>query len=349
MVYSSFYGGATATNEIEGIATFNGLIYVTGWTNTDDLPLGGNSYQTTQVGGNDAFVAVFDPTQSGSAGLVYASYLGGSQEDVARSIAVDGSGIMYITGFTVSPDFPTTLNSVSATYLGGEDAFIAKMDTSGNLLYSSFLGGSDLDIATKLFLETSGRVAITGYTFSTNLPITPRASQPINRGQGDAFIMELDLSKTGLSAVTYSTFYGGSDTEVSYDIRQDAKGLYYITGYTLSPDLPVTPGALNPTSAGGGLDGFVAVINPAASLLYGSYITSPGYQLAQGVDYDAAGNVYVIGTAGSDIFPAGDATKSTGAANLDAFLLVFSPSQTTTAAERIAGREGRAAVPKHPR
>ncbi len=117
---------------------------------------------------------------------------------------------MYVTGFTVSPDMPTTLNSISATYLGGEDAFIIKMDpSSGNLLYSSFLGGSDLDIATKLFLEPSGRVAISGYTFSTNLPITPNAYQPINRGNGDVFILELDLSKTGLTAVTYSDVFRG--------------------------------------------------------------------------------------------------------------------------------------------
>jgi hypothetical protein len=344
LIYSSYFAGATSTNVIEGVATVKGLLYVVGWTDTDDLPMAGNSYQSTEAGGNDAFFAVFDPTQSGTASLIYSTYYGGTQEDVARSIAVDAAGVMYITGFTVSPDFPTTLNSVSTTYLGGEDAFIVKMDTGGNLLYSSYLGGSDLDIATKIFMEKSGRVAISGYTFSTDIPITPNAYQAINHGLGDAFIMDLDLSKTGLSAVTYSTYFGGSDTDVSYDIRVDGNGLYYIGGYTLSLDLPTSAGALNPVSDGGGLDGFVAVINPSKPLVYSSYITSPGYQFVYGVDYDAAGNVYVAGLAGSNIFPAGNANKVSGDANYDGFLLVFSPSQTAGGSARVGDRLGRPSV-----
>jgi hypothetical protein len=335
LIYCSYYAGATSTNVIEGVATVKGLLYVVGWTDTDDLPMTTNAYQSTEAGGNDAFIAVFDPTQSGTASLIYSTYYGGTQEDVARSIAVDAAGVMYVTGFTVSPDFPTTLNSVSSTYLGGEDAFTVKMDTGGHLLYSSYLGGSDLDIATKIFMETSGRVAISGYTFSTDIPITPNAYQAINHGFGDAFILDLDLTKTGLSAVKYSTYFGGSDTDVSYDIRVDGNGLYYIGGYTLSLDLPTSAGALNPVSDGGGLDGFVAVINPSKPLVYGSYITSPGYQLVYGVDYDAAGNVYVAGLAGSNIFPPGSANKVTGVANYDGYLLVLSPSQTAGGSARI--------------
>jgi hypothetical protein len=348
LIYSSYYGGATATNEIQGIATQNGLIYIAGWTSTDDLPLAGNSYQASRAGGDDVFIAEIDPSQSGTNGLIYATYLGGTQEDIARSIAVDSAGIIYVTGLTVSPEFPTTLNSIAPSYLGGEDAFILKMNpSSGALVYSSFLGGSDLDIATKLYLEPSGHVAITGYTFSTNLPITPNAAQPINRGNGDAFILDLDLTKTGLSAVVYSTYYGGTDTDVSYDVRRDNNGLFYIAGYTLSPDLPVSAGALNSVSGQGGLDGFVAVIDPSHSLVYGSYITSPGYQAAYGVDYDAAGNVYVVGLASSNIFPPGNANKAQGNANYDGFLLVFSPTQTGAQAARIVGHSAEQAL-RHP-
>ena len=340
LLYSSYYGGATATNVINGIATLNGLIYIAGWTSTDDLPLAGNSYQTTRAGGDDVFLAEIDPSQAGTSGLIYATYLGGTQEDVARSLAVDSSGIMYVTGFTVSPEFPTTLNAISTTYLGGEDAFILKMDpSSGSLIYSSFVGGSGLDIATKLYLEPTNHVAITGYTFSTDLPITPNAFQPINHGNGDAFIMDLDLTKTGLSAVLYSSYYGGSDTDVSYDIRRDSNGLLYFAGYTLSADLPVSSGALNTTSDGGGLDGFVAVIDPAHSLVYSSFITSPGYQSAYGVDYDSSGNVYVVGLASSNVFPPGQANKAEGDANYDGFFLVFSPAQTSAQAAHNTGRK----------
>src|SRR5262249_26625164 len=103
-----------------------------------------------------------------------------------------------------------------------------------------------------------------------------------------------------------------------------ANGLYYICGYTISQDLPVSSGSLYPATANGGLDGFVAVINPALTLVYGSYITGPGYQYARSVDYDASGHVYVTGSTNAAIFPENPA-HSSGSGNYDAFLLVVSP------------------------
>ena len=108
-------------------------------------------------------------------------------------------------------------------------------------------------------------------------------------------------------SLTYSTYFGGFGGEVVYGLRADAQGRYYICGYTLSQNLPVTSGALNPTSAQGGLDGFVAVINPSLppfnQLVYSSYITSQGTQTVNDVDVDAKGTVWITGVATGNIFP----------------------------------------------
>jgi hypothetical protein len=112
-----------------------------------------------------------------------------------------------------------------------------------------------------------------------------------------------------LKGLTYSTYFGGFGGEVIYGLRSDAQGRYYISGYTMSQNLPVTSNAFNTTSAGGGLDGFVAVLNPtltsSSQLVFGSYITSVGTQTVNDVDVDPQGNVWMTGVCTWDIFPAG--------------------------------------------
>ena len=105
------------------------------------------------------------------------------------------------------------------------------------------------------------------------------------------------------SGLVYGTYYGGNGTEVAYDMRRGSQGFYYISGYTLSKNLPVSSNALFQASAGGGIDGFEAVIDPNTALVYGSYITSDGNQVAYAVDYDASGNIYTAGYATGPIFP----------------------------------------------
>jgi hypothetical protein len=195
----------------------------------------------------------------------------------------------------------------------------------GQILYSTYIGGTQADVGVRVVYESNGHVAVGGYTYSPDFPRTPTAAQPVYGGNGDAFITELDLTQPNpFFQLAYSTFYGGSDADIAYDIRHDPNGMYYVCGYTISKDLPVTGGALQPVSAMGGLDGFVAVIDPTRSLVYASYITGPGYQYARSVDYDSDGNVYVTGTTNADIFPA-NPPHTSGPGNYDTFLLVISP------------------------
>jgi len=331
LTYCSFFGG-TKTDIPTGIAVAGGKFYVTGYTNSSDYPVTANAYQSTAPGGSfDGFVAEFDPSLSGTASLVASTYFGASGPDTPRSIAVAADGQVWITGSTRSSNFPTTSNSFRPFFSGGADAFLSRLDLNAMALtYSTFLGGSQLDQGSKVLVEPSGHVAVAGYTLSNNFPVTPNAFQSKQAGNGDGFLTIIDPGAQDFTkALVYSTYFGGSDSDVIYDMRRDAAGRYYICGYTLSLDLPIQ-NAISPASDLGSVDAFVAVIDPAASplkaLVYSSYITGPGYQVAYGVDVDAQNNIYVTGTVLGDVFAGAGIPKPPDNSNLNVFLLVFNLS-----------------------
>jgi len=329
LTYSTFFAG-TMTDVPKAMAVAGGKIYITGTTTSPDYPVTPNAYQATLPGGTfDAFVAEIDPSQSGAASLVASTYLGGSGQDVPRSIAVAADGQVYVAGYTRSSDFPTTPNSFHPSYFGGGDAFLSRLDLNAMALtYSTFLGGTGQDQATKIVVEPSGHVGITGFTLSNDFPVTPNAWQNTQAGNGDVFLTVLDPNAQDFTkALVYSTYFGGSDGDVPYDMRVDAAGKYYLCGYTLSLDLPVQNALIATSDPGNSVDGFVAVIDPGApplkGLVYSSHITGPGYQVAYGIDLDAQNNIYVTGTVLGEVF------ETTGPpappdSNLNVFLLVFS-------------------------
>ncbi len=329
LIYGTFLGG-TKAEQVTSIATYNGLAYVTGYTASDDFPMA-NAIQSTRLGGNDTFISVLNPNASGSASLVYSTYLGGTAADIARSIAVASDGTIYTTGYTYSKDLTVTDGAYLGNYSGGGDVFLFHLDYAKNvLLYSTYIAGTSFDEAKKVLLLPGGQVALTGYTLSDDYVVTQNAYQWVNKGlTGNAFLTVLDPSKRGTSAIVYSTFFGGSGGEVAYDLRTDAKGRFYLCGYTLSSDFPVTNSALNPTpDPNSGFNGFVAVLDPKAlpgsALVYGSYVTSSGTQICYGVELDNAGNVYLTGYTTGSIFPAGAAVHNNGDGNFDPYLLGFS-------------------------
>ena len=359
LVYSSYIGGSGTDDEGGGIAAAGGKIYVTGFTNSPDFPTV-SAYQPAQTatsGGSNAFVAEFDPTQSGSSSLLVSTYLGGSVLDAGRTVAVDSAGKVYVAGYTFSHDFPVTTNAFQANYGTVGDAFLAELDfTAGTLLYSTFLGGSSIDEAKKIVIEPSGQVALTGYTLSPDFPVSQNAYQTRFGGNGNAFLTILDVTKS-VQGLVYSSFYGGSGGEVAYDLALDNYGRYYLGGYTLSPDLPVTSDAMNSTSGRGGTDGFVAVIDPAAGikgLVYGSYVTSDGIQMVNGVDAipGSTGSPVEMAVAG---MTTGNIFGSNGLQNgntgkFDGFLLVLQiPAPAATPAQVSGDLFGPGSPARYPR
>jgi hypothetical protein len=332
LFYGSYLGGLL-DDQPAAIAAANGKIYVTGSTLSDNFPIA-NSVFPGRNGGREIFVSEIDPTKSGTASLIFGTYYGGTGTDYGRSIAVDAAGHVYVAGFTYSADLAITIPvAYQPKYAGGGDAFLLELDTTLPLIiYSSYLGGAKTDDARSITIDSTGKVALAGYTLSPTFPVTQNAEQPL-MGAGispiNAFLTVLDLTQPPAQALVYSTYFGGGVAEVAQDLATDGKGKYVLGGYSYSSDMPVSQKALSPLSAGGGLNGFVAVIDttapPLNSLLYASYITGPGSQIVNGVDIDLSGTIYLTGYATSDIFPPGAQTHTSAPGNSDAYIFILMP------------------------
>jgi hypothetical protein len=328
LLYSTIFGG-TKTDEPTGIAVANGRVYITGYTDSDDFPVANAMYQS-RIGSYDAFVSVFNPAaETGPESLVYSTYFGGFGQDLARTIAVDAAGLVYIAGGTFSGEFPATASAYRGQYLGLGDAFVSILDLEANLvLYSTYLGGWDTDQARKIVLQPDGKIGITGYTLSSNFPVTQNALQPVYSGNGDVFLTILDPeAAVPARAVVYSTYFGGSEGEVAYDLKRDPSGKYYLCGYTLSRDFPLR-NAIYPVSAGGAADAFAAAIDPAApagsALVFSTYVTSQGQQIALGIDTASDGAVTLTGITTGVVFGPGEAAPVIPT-NTNVFVVSFRP------------------------
>ena len=166
-----------------------------------------------------------------------------------------------MTGSAGFSDFPLK-NAIQSTWGGSGDAFLTKLDSTGSrLVYSTYLGGNAIDYGTAVALDASGNAYITGVTFSTNFP-TVAAFQNTKGAQQDAFVAKINPSGT---AWTYVTYLGGNNVDEAYAIAVDTSGNAYLTGWTQSTNFPVQ--SAFQSSNRGGVDGFVATLNPAGSAL----------------------------------------------------------------------------------
>ena len=252
-----------------------------------------------QVGDYDATrPLVIDPV------LFYSTYLGGSNSETGNGIAVDASGSAYVTGNTDSPDFPTA----AGTLQGSSDAYVTKLDSTGSeLVYSTYLGGTDGDVGIAIFVDVAGGAYVAGNTSSVDFPTTVLAfdstlNDGMNVSDNDAFVARLDPAG---SALAYATYLGGTGFDIAGDIAVDAMGQAYVTGGTNSGDFPTTPLAFQQSYGGGFLDAFVTKLNVLGStLVYSTYLGGPDPQNDFGgsIAIDGAGNAYVAGGT-SGMFP----------------------------------------------
>jgi hypothetical protein len=244
LIWSTYLGGGQ--DDLGGCMTVDGQgnVYIAGRTDSSDFPTSGG-FDTALDGSRDAFVAKF--TADGA--LVWSTFLGGSQNDNANGIGVDPAGNVYVAGYTLSSDFPTT-KAHDATYNGGnEDAFVTKLGPDGSLIWSSFLGGSG-DEHASLGVDRAGNVYVNVYTNSADFPVLS-ASDPMHNGG-------FDVSLTRFASdgdLVWSTFLGGSQDDQD-NVIAPWRGRVYVTGITRSNDFP-TPNGYD-TDHNGGPDAFVA-------------------------------------------------------------------------------------------
>jgi hypothetical protein len=266
--FETFLGGSS-TDIATGVASdASGAIYLSGYTLSTNFPVAGDAYQGGLYGESNLFVVKFDPSLSGLDRLVYGTYLGGSGVDVGTAMRLDQSGGVWLTGYTTSKDFPVTSGAYQYTFGGGiANAFLARLDLSRPaaqaLAYSTYFGGSATDAAYGLALVGSGRVALAGYTLSDNLPVKGALPAGQARGFGsDAFVSLLDPTVAGTDALVYSTYFGGgSATDVASRIALSPAGSIFVSGYTGSSDLPVTDGSTR-LSPSGSTTGFLLRLDP---------------------------------------------------------------------------------------
>ena len=333
--YSTYFGGNYGTTAWSvAINTNDGSIYVAGQTFSTQFtnwPVPPGAYQTNYHGGKyagDAFVARFGNLGTN---LIYFTYLGGSGNDRATSIAVDNSSNAYVTGYTDSTDFPATgiPGLPSSTNISGTlnpklgaypvDAFVAELNSSGsNLVYSAYLGGSGMDGGNGIAVDSSNNVYVTGFTYSANFPTTTNALQkhlacpspppPYNTFNANSFIAKIG---PGGSSLVYSTYFGGTNFDEGEGIAVDNSNCVYVTGFTASMNFP-NLNAFQPY-LNGWTNAFVAKFDSTGTnLVCSTFLGGTNSDVANSIAVDGLGNAYVTGWTTSPNFPNND----TGLTNL---------------------------------
>jgi hypothetical protein len=344
IVYSTFLGGS-GTDIGQGIAVDGaGNAYITGQTQSTTFPgVSATSLQPTYGGFGDAFVTKINP--SGTA-ILYSTFLGGANgTDIAYGIAVDGAGNAYVTGSTTSTIFPGVNGSSIQPTIGGgglQDAFVTKLDATGTvILYSTFLGGNGLDEGHGIAVDGAGNAYVTGVTGSTTFPgVSASSLQPVYGGSGDAFVTEINASGT---AILYSTFLGGTGSDIGLGIAVDGAGNAYVTGYTDSTTFPGLNGSSIQPTNGGGNDAFVTRINAAGTATdYSTFLGGSGDDRGFGIAVDGAGNAYVTGVTGSTTFPgaSSNSIQPTNGGGNDAFVTRINAAGTATDYSTFLGGSG---------
>lgn len=264
--------------------------------------------------------------------LSYGTLLGGSDWDEGRSAAVDPQGNVYVAGSTASPDFPTTPGVRQQRQYGSEiDVFVTKFSPAGELIYSTYLGGSGTDRAQGVAVDAQGSVYVTGMTGWSDFPTTPGAVQRNfdgghpNSYSTDAFVTKLLPSGAGL---VYSTFLGGSDSENYYldgSIAVDDQGHAFVAGTTWSADFP-TRNAVQAVPGGNG-DAYVAELSPdGMELIYSTYVGGSYAEEGHGIALTAEGEATITGQTLSRDFPVLNAVQPYLAGSADAFVVRLQPS-----------------------
>lgn len=250
VLYATLLGGQG--NDVGSAIAMDsaGNAVIAGYTDSPDFPVY-QAFQPLPGGGGDAFVASLNA--SGTQ-WNFVTYLGGTAPDQATAIALDGAGNLYVAGSTYSPNFPVSAAPYQGTPRGNYDVFVSKLNPAGSLLLSTLLGGSGADAGTAIALDASGEVWVAGYTASFDFP-TFWPLQASHHGSFEGFVAKLNSS---LSALSFSTYWGGSLDDRVWAIAPAGLGRLAVAGYTSSIDFP-TAGAM--AVPGGGYNAFLLLLD----------------------------------------------------------------------------------------
>jgi len=329
LLFATYLGGNSVDEGWGLSAGSDNCAYICGWTKSLDFPTR-NAYQSSIsfIGGVEVFDVFITKVSSSGSELIYSTYLGGKNGDRADAIVTDSAGQAYITGRTLSFNFPTR-NPAQAGFAFGHldcDAFISKLSSCGSLMvYSTYLGGRDLeDIGLDIAIDEDGNAYVCGWAESTSFPVRNAYQSVHAGGKYDGFIGK--LSSSG-SDVVFASYLGGSDKDISEGISIDSNRCIYIGGSTQSGNFPISNPYQESIGSSGIYDVYISKFaSSGSSLIYSTYIGGSGADVLRNIAVDAAGSAYATGLVDSTDFPTVNPLKSSNTVvGTDAFIVKLRP------------------------
>ncbi len=289
LIYSTYIGGNLEDRGTSIVLDTLMNAYIAGYTSSPNYNITPGAFQNNYTGQTDVLVSKLNA--SGSS-LIFSTFIGGSNNDFGQSIAIGQLGEIYITGDTRSINYPITPGAFQSINGGNADIFVTKLSATGSsLIYSTFLGDFGTDGGTYIVLDMLGNAYVTGFT-GGKLDITPGAFQINCAGGFDAFVTKLNSSGT---ALIYSTYIGGNNSDFALSLAIDFSENIYITGETKSSNYPITQGAIQ-TSLGGKTDAFVTKLNSTGTaVIYSTFLGGLDNDFSRAIAVDSVGSAFVTG------------------------------------------------------
>lgn len=347
LAYYSFFGGTGHDDVAKMVVRDDGFVYLAGTTESTDYPTAGielpkiaTDETTLSTSAIDAFITVLRPEDENAEYVWYSQTYGGLGRDVASALAVDRDRNIYIGGYTTSETLPgitpESPNNLQGSVRGGWEGWLIKVETTNSspLRYATFLGGNSTDIITGLAIAPDQTVYATGYTASTDFPVTVDQSGKPDYAI-DLFLAQIDTNQSGLDVLRFARLAGGGGLDIPQGIAVDGDGSVWLTGYTTSIDFPVTANAHRSVFAGE-TDAFLMHFDMSRPLseqiTYGTYLGGGATDVAYDIAAMSNGRFAVTGYTLSIDFPFVDSSESGAGQAVNAFVTVIDTTRSHGAA-----------------
>jgi len=284
--YTTYYGdlGKDFVNDV-CVDKDNNRIIVGTTQSTKSISTKG-AFQESSNGLIDGFISKWSITGE----LIWATYFGGEYDDYIHGVASDNHGNIYVAGRTTSQKNIATKNALRTQIGGSTDAFLAKFNAKGELIWSTYWGGSQIDAIERVAVSRNGKIAVVGGTFSDNGISTNNAHQTVKGRGDDGFVTVFNPD----GSIYWSTYYGGADSDAVRDVSFNEEGEILVTGQSDSKSMIATIQSHQRNHAGN-LDAFIAKFDSTGKRLWGTYIGGTADDFGMGIDCDENGMIYVNG------------------------------------------------------
>jgi len=311
LLWSTYMGGSRWDSAHSIAFDSSDNIIVGGETSSSNFPV--LNFNTELNGVSDGFIAKFNP----SGELLWSRYFGGSDGGYIEAVEVDSNNDIIVTGITSSEDFPV-LNSYDETYNGDFDVFVSKFNSTGNLIWSTYLGGSKPESGHSLSIDSSNDIVVTGFTISENFPAVSAYDDAYGGGWDDAFLAKFSSAGN----LEWSTFLGGNKSDIAFSTAIDSQNKILVTGYTMSYDFP----SINSFQENKSLseDCFISKFSSLGELEWSTYLGGKDDDWCMSVTVDSKDEVIITGKTESSNFITLNAFDSSYNEAMDTFIAKFS-------------------------